>query len=76
MVAEMVMISQQQLEEFDRQFLVDNLRNSQHRFGRAFLERFPDLAESLDVGERMSLALTPDNDMARRHVLKWVKKDA
>jgi len=70
------MITERELWDFEQQFLVDNLRDNQHRYGQAFLERFTELAGSINSVECLSLRLTPDNEMARRHVLKWMKKDA
>ena len=65
-------ITAEQFNEFEQDFLMKHLKNSDYRYGQAFLSTFEEIYKSIPVAEQQRLWLERDTAMAKRHCLKWV----
>jgi hypothetical protein len=68
-------ITAKQFDDFEQDFLMKHLKNSDYRYGQAFLSTFEEVYNSIPVAERQRLWLERDTGMAKRHCLKWVTNE-
>jgi hypothetical protein len=71
-------ISREQLDSFEQEWLVQHLKSPDYRYGQAFLNHFREIHDQLMSNDQtepecMRLWEERDANMARRHVLRWVK---
>ena len=73
------MISQQQFEEFLKDYTIEVLRNPDYRFGQAFLNYFPAVDRlmnndgDLGAADATKLYYTTDNNEARELIERFIK---
>lgn len=68
-------ITSKQFDNFEQDFLMKYLKNSDYRYGQAFLSTFDEIYNSIPVAERQRLWMERDTAMAKRHCLKWVDQN-
>ena len=65
-------ITMKQFEEFEKEFIFDQIKNPYYRLGQAFLNKFPEIdrlmEEDGDLGRQQSTKIW--NEKNREHVLE------
>lgn len=69
----MITITLAQFDEFEKQFMLDHIKNSDYRYGQAFLNAFRNIHDAIDPAECARLWNDRDTTVCRAHVQKWVK---
>jgi hypothetical protein len=68
-------ITAKEFNDFEQDFLMKHLKNSDYRYGQAFLSTFEEIYNTISVAERQRLWLERDTAMSKRHCLKWVETE-